>query len=371
MRFVRFVLLLIFVLASKVSFAQDIDLYLTDHYLAGKSVIKLSRDFDDPYMWILTRNNEIYRLNTVSKQLDNFTAQFQSIAGSNIFDIAGIGPDWVTLAIKNANGTDLVNYKSGIISYPFINTFNQIDGNITSIGASSIYTEIVQGDVAHPVLLIATDKGFWRYSMAYDVLIHNSFSASQVYSATYRTQLCAINNVADTSGTNLTSVMGTSAGSNFDQAGVIRTSAQFGSSINTAYHTINANFNSSFYFTPDIFWGNETGMYQAKLRNFSPFLSPYKQYLNNIKVNKITDIFGLVAFGASATKENLLVGTDNGLYYSNSLVKQAPDNNLDNFTLYHFDQLGNMPVNFVEVNFKSKIPPFCEDGICCATNDGI
>ena len=371
MRLLCLASLLILVLSSKSAFGQDVDLYLTGHYLAGKSIIKVNRDFDDAYMWVLGANNDVYRFNTLTKQVDDYSSKFQLFNNYKIFDIAGLGPDWVTLAIKTADSTILVNYHNGVINYPLRNRVNPLWGNITSIGASSTGTESLYQDAAHPVVLIATDRGLWRYSILYDVLIYNGSSASQVYSATYRTQLFVLNNVADTSGANLTPVISTNLGSFSNNPGVIKTGPQFGGGITTAFHTINTLFNSPFYFTPDVFWGNNTGMYQAKLRNSSPFLSPYKQYLTNVKINKIVDIFGLTSFGVNAAKENLLVGTDNGLYYSNSLLKAQPDNNLDSFTLYHFNPLGNIQINFVEVNFTSKFPPLCEDGIWCATDDGI
>ena len=48
-------------------------------------------------------------------------------------------------------------------------------------------------------------------------------------------------------------------------------------------------------------------------------------YLPGIKVNKVTSIFGLLAFSSPGNqipnkmeRENLLVGTQNGLYFTNS-----------------------------------------------------
>ena len=376
MRFIRLILLLLVIVSTKSALAQDVDLYLTDHYLAGKSVIKLSRDFDDPYMWILTRNNEIYRLNTVSKQLDNFTAQFQSIAGGNIFDIAGISAAWVVVAVRNGTNVDLVSDNAGILSYPLRSPVYDFRGTIQSIGTSSLYTEEAYGVNGRPAVLIATDERFYRFSLS-GVLSFNSTGASQIYSATYRTQLFENHDEADTSGANLIPVMATTPGGAWlFYTGLLRTGIPYGGdAINSAYFTLNQviDFSSIQYLVPDVFWGNNSGLYQAKLRGQSPFLSPYKHYLDNIKVNKITDIYGLTALGNSGAKENLLVGTDNGLYYSSSFLHAGLDPALDNFTLYHYDKLGNIPINFVEVN-NSKIsfpPPFCEDGIWCATNDGV
>jgi gliding motility-associated-like protein len=370
MRFIRSLLFLLVIFFTEIAFGQDVDLYLTDHYLAGKSIIKMNRDFDDPYMWVLVKNNEVYRLNTITKQLDDYTLRFQIFTGYQIFDIAGIGQERVTLAIKNADSTMLVNYNNGVISYPLRNNFYGVQGNLVAIGASAIYTELSYGFVDHPALLIATDKGFYRYTFDTGVINYNGSSPSQIYSATYRDQMFIVNNQTDTSGFNLTPVFGISAGPN-DFPGVLRTGGVFGSTINTAYFTVNQVFNSPSFFSPDAFWGNDKGLFQEKLRNTSPFLSRFRHYLDNIKINKITDILGLIPFGNNGAKENLLVGTDKGLYYSNSFLHAGSDSSLDNLTLYHFDKLGNIPINFVEVNAKSTIAPFCEDGIWVATNDGL
>jgi gliding motility-associated-like protein len=372
MRFVRFVVLLIFVLTAGSSFAQDVDLYLTGHYLAGKSVIKLCRDFDDPYMWILAKNNEVYRLNTVTKQLDDYTPKLNSISGYQIFDIAGLGANMVELAIKNANGTRLASYQNGTISYPLDNNFSNISGNILNIGPASSGTELLYGVSDSPDVMIATDQGFWRCSFPSSQLNYNGNTASRIYSSNYRDQLFIATSRIDGSGVNLIPALGSNYGVPYSFDGLLRSGVDYGGEASTACFTPNQVYRSASFFTPDIFWGNSSGMYQAKWRGQSPFLSPYKHYLDKVKINKICDIFGLIEFGNERAKENLLVGTDKGLYYSSSFLHAGEDPALDNFTLYHFDPLGNIPVNYVEVNNAgASYPPFCENGIWCATNDGI
>jgi gliding motility-associated-like protein len=371
MRFIRLLITLFLILIFRQAFSQDVNLYLSDHYLAGKSIIKTVQDFDDAYLWILTQNNGVYRLNTETKELVDWSAQFQSFSNSQITDIVGIGPEWLTLIVKNAQGTQLVDYKNGIFDYPILaNPLGGVQGNLVSIGASSIYTEIAFGYGDHPALLISTDKGLWRLSYYTGVIDYDSSIPSRIYSSTYRNQLFTEDNT-DTTGVNLIPVDATTPGMSVRFIGLLRKGGVFGNDINTAYFTINELYNSPNFFTPDVFWGSKNGLFQAKLRNSSPYLSPYRQYLNNIKVNKITDIFGLTQFGNSVAKENLLVGTDNGLYYSNSFLHEGVDTTLDHFTLYHYDPLGNVPINFVEVNAKSTVITSCEDGIWVSTNDGF
>ncbi|MFI5161243.1 MAG: gliding motility-associated C-terminal domain-containing protein [Sphingobacteriales bacterium] len=343
--------------------------------MSGQRVIKLSRDFDDGYMWILTSNNGLYRLNTLTKQLDDYTVQFSSLSNYQIFDIAGINPNMVTIAIKNSDTALMVNYKNGQINYlPALNNYN-FHGNVRAIDASSSATEGTFGFVDRPALLIATDKGFYRYSYNSGIITWNGELPSQIYSATYRNQMFLDRDNLDTTGVNLIPVLSTMMGAGPYYNAVLRTGPPFGDTIITAYPTENQ-LPKPQYFTPDIFWGNANGMFQAKGRNARPFLSPYKHYLDNIKVNKITDIYGLAAFGNSQAKENLLVGTDKGLYYSNSFLHAGLDTTLDNITLFHYDALGNIPINFIEVNSAAYlaqylVEPICEDGIWVATNDGF
>lgn len=374
MRFFRYLFLSIILLITNSTFAQDVNLYLSDHYLAAKSIIKLSRDFDDPYLWILAPNNGIFRLNTATKQLEDLSASFQQFSSYQIFDIAGITYNTLTFAIRNAGGTVLVTYDNGNITYPFIGNPYALDvyGNITGIGPSSIYTEQVYGYADHPALLVATDQGFYRYSYQTTVIQPNGDIPSQLYSSTYRNNMFKLRDEVDTSGTNLVPALFTSPGRYNHYDGVIRQGSKYGGNINTAYATTNEVFDSPPYYTPDVFWGNEKGLYQSKFRNTHPFLSSARHYLDNIKVNKICDIFGLIAFGNQVAKENLLIGTDNGLYYSNSFLHAGMDTALDKITLYHYDKLGNIPINYVEVNNAgTSLPPFCENGIWVATNDGL
>jgi gliding motility-associated-like protein len=353
------------------SFCQDVDLYITGHYLPGKSIIKLNRDFYDGYMWILAKNNEIYRLNTITNQLDNYTTQFQQFNNFQIFDIAAIDSNRVTFAIKNSDSTVLVNYRSGGFIYPLRNNFYGIKGNITSIGTASYATQSVYGYANFPGVLIATDKGFYQYIYDNGNVNWNGERPSQIYSATYRDQMFIAEPISDTTGVNLITAMAPIYGSITGFNATLRTGGLFGDLIKTAYVTANELPNSLPYYTPDVFWGNSNGLFHEKSRNDHPFLSRTEQYLNNININKITDIFGLTAFGNSVAKENLLIGTDNGLYYSSSFLHAGLDTSLDKFTLYHFDQLGNIPVTSIEVNAKSAQAPFCEDGIWLATNNGF
>ena len=107
----------------------------------------------------------------------------------------------------------------------------------------------------------------------------------------------------------------------------------------------------------------------------------HAHYLNGINVNKITSIYGLDAFGDNGTegnpgntRENLLIGTDIGLYFSSSLYNGYLvnyTNLLRPFSLFHYDELGNIRVNDISVNTSSTTMPMCEDGVWLACDDGL
>jgi hypothetical protein len=55
----RYLLLFIFIAVLHQAHAQqDMDLHLSSTFLAGKNILKVKRDFPDPYLWVLRRINE-------------------------------------------------------------------------------------------------------------------------------------------------------------------------------------------------------------------------------------------------------------------------------------------------------------------------
>src|SRR5437588_2470549 len=117
MYFKRLLLLFIFIAPIKLILAQDVTFYLTGRYLTGKPIVKLSRDFDDPYMWVLGKSNDIYRINTLNNQVEDLTSTFQQFSADKIFDMTSISQNWVVLAVKIADSIKLVNYNNGVFQY--------------------------------------------------------------------------------------------------------------------------------------------------------------------------------------------------------------------------------------------------------------
>ncbi len=167
---------------------QDVDFHLNAHLLTGKNILKVKRDFYDPYLWVLAENNEVYRVNSLTLAVDNYTAAFSSYTNLPFMDIAGRSKDTVFIA---TNSTNVLEYKNGIIQ--LIGASDGIPGTVNSVGIAGGVSYNPRKSTA--TLMIATDKGFFFYNSDTGTLTDHEFntqdanSYSKVYQATYRTQM--------------------------------------------------------------------------------------------------------------------------------------------------------------------------------------
>ncbi|HEY9196739.1 MAG TPA: gliding motility-associated C-terminal domain-containing protein, partial [Mucilaginibacter sp.] len=94
----------------------------------------------------------------------------------------------------------------------------------------------------------------------------------------------------------------------------------------------------------------------------------YQHYLDGVDIHKITSIYGLNNF-RDYTRENILVGSAQGLYFSNTTYEGT----LIPTSFTHFDGLGNKNINDICVNAISYPIPTtnCEDGVWVAADDGL
>lgn len=74
MRFFRFLLLFALISSVYITYGQDVDFHLNGTFLTGKNILKVKRDFKDPYLWVLAQNHEVYRINSVTKIVDDYTS---------------------------------------------------------------------------------------------------------------------------------------------------------------------------------------------------------------------------------------------------------------------------------------------------------
>ncbi len=369
------IVLLVFLWAETYGQQQDVDFHLNATFLLGKTVLKVKRDFYDPYLWVLAKNNEVYRINSITKTVDNYTSQFAAFNALQFIDIAGRSKDTVFIA---TNSTNVIQYKKGSIR--LITAADGIPYTMNSIGME----KAIYGLPGIHTLMIATEKGFCTYDMDTEkpVSVQDN-GASKVFEATYRRQVYKDSTLA-TSGRN--------TGDTIQYLPVVHKGEfttfveylweggkQFGYYINTAY-----NIPASIYGYDDLVdyaslvWGNSRGLFQNNSNDSYTSTSPHIHYLDGINVNKVTSIYGLVAFGDGwwygdprYIKENLLVGTDQGLYFSSSYYNQYTYDALRKFSLFHYDELGNVKVNDICVNAASITEPICEDGVWLACNNGL
>jgi hypothetical protein len=107
---------------------QDMDLHLNQTFLQGKNILKAKRDYRDPYLWVLAENNGIYRINSLTNDVVDFSAAFSAYGGNKFIDIAGISQDTVFVAAKD----ELLGFISGALKS--VKTKYNIDPSINSLG---------------------------------------------------------------------------------------------------------------------------------------------------------------------------------------------------------------------------------------------
>ncbi|HEY2583105.1 MAG TPA: hypothetical protein VGI43_14940, partial [Mucilaginibacter sp.] len=371
----RIVFLLCMLCVVKSYSQQDVDFHLNAHLLAGKKILKVKRDFYDPYLWVLAQNNEVYRVNSLTLAIDNYTPTFSAYNNLQFIDIAGCSQDTVFIA---TNSTNVIELKKGTLKV--IGQPDGIMGVVNSIGVDytgSYVTDNTYGMETRPTantILIGTSGGMCHYDYQKEIITpHSAPVPARVFEATYRNEMFSdlefgtYNDVVQqypvTELTRLTVWGG------YIYYGSV---GGFGDVINTAYYTYADAYDPNYWFVlyANQFWGTANGLFE-NLWNYSYQSSwGYTQYLNGINVNKVTSIYGLTSFGESFVRENLLVGTANGLYFSNSKYQQ-PTNKNNPYSFFHDDEIGTVPINDICVNATSYTKPICEDGAWLAADDGL
>ncbi|WP_295719966.1 gliding motility-associated C-terminal domain-containing protein [Mucilaginibacter sp.] len=367
--------LFLFLISTNVFGQQDVELHINAHFLPNKKILKVKRDFNDPYVWVLAENNEVYRVNSTDNTIDDFSNRFTDYHNYLFTDIAGLSGDVAYIAVNSNAVIEYKNERLKIIS----ESYGLLD-KVNTIGID--YTKRFLTETAD-VLLIGTTKGLYRYNIDSDKLILSSDpNDSQVYEANYRKLMFSgtyyIHNVGfDTVNYQPTELIGDRY---IFPYFVWQNEKTFGTKINTAYYATSMiyDFHDHANYV-NMFWGNDRGMFQINGNESFSATWPHKHYLSGIEVNKITGVYGLAAFGnghaffdPGIIKETLLVGTNTGLYFSSSIYDYYGNNDqLNNFSLFYFKDLGQVKVNDISVNTKSIVEPVCEDGIWLATDEGL
>jgi gliding motility-associated-like protein len=363
-------LLLVFSYKRGYAYDPDVDFHITNHLLPGKAIIKIKKDPHDQYFWALGQNNEVYRINSADYTVDDYTAKFAAYQGQKFIDIAGYSPDVVAIA---TNTTMVVVNNKGVNKV--LGTADGLADPVRSIGLSSINNS----SIWYNNFVIGTTWGIAQYDVTTEILTYTRYSAQNdvhIFESTVR------------------NLITTGTPDQVDQLGQYPLNfyiylasfssplikyQQSGATINTAFFT-QSDLLGLGYFTNE-YWGNKNGLYQQPYQALYQPESMY-HFLDNIPVNKITDIFGLLSFGnpyqdgGRIIKQNLLIGTDKGLYYSSSVHGAYPSNGgAVLFSLFHFDLLGDIKVNDIGVNTNANsiydVPQSCEDAVLLATANGV
>lgn len=369
----RYLLLLALIFSVYKGYSQqDVDFHLNGTFLAGKNILKVKRDFNDPYLWVLAQNNEVYRINSITKIVDNYTSQFSNYNNLQFIDIAGRSQDTVFIA---TNSTNVLEYKKGVVKV--IGTADGIAGTVNSIGidATGKNNGFIQKDY---IAIIATSNGISRYDYQNEIILPTpKNAASRVFEATYRSEMlgdgeycrCYPDTVDHFPAFTLTNY--TIYGGELWLGG-----NSFGHNLKTAFYTSGSAYipYDKYSLYANQFWATENGLFQNywNYSYTSTSAFPYKHYLKGTNINKITSIFGLLSFGDSYVKENLLVGSSQGLYFTNSRYQHGWS---ATYTFFHYDELGNKAINDICVNANSytttNMANICEDGVWVAANDGL
>lgn len=345
---------------------QDVDFHLNGYYLKGNVILKAKRDFHDPYLWVLAKNNEVYRINSLSKEIEDLSKQFSAFSNLEFIDIAGHNRDTVYIACKS---NQIIQYNSG--STKLIGSTEGLLDTVTSIGKDR---RLYDFEEFQPNLLIGTLNGIYNYRIRTEQLIPPSKRVlSKIFNASYRNAVYSGIDFPEEFRDTIKyvpveiSVAGTTGGEYLWLGG-----KEFGNHTNTAYFATWSSlpYNDVLLSFASLYWGNDRGMFHLMSGYSYSSMWPHRHYLPNITVNKITSIYGITSFGEQngVIRENLLVGTEKGLYFGNNMIyAQIPSEN----SLNHYEPLGNVAINDIDVNSRGDEYNICEDGVWLATNEGL
>ena len=346
---------------------QDVDFHLNAHLLNGKKILKVKRDFYDSYLWVLAQNNQVFRVNSLTLAVDDYTPIFAPYNNLQFIDIAGRSKDTVFIA---SNPGSLIHYANGTIKV--IGSADGLNGTINSIGIKGGVPNIRQSTAN---LFIGSNEQLYTYNSDSDQLSAPGYPGSSlIYQATYRANFFSDSTENYFSPINPDTVLFKpvtylQSPSVIIDGWVAEGGTEVGTDITTADFTFSGNSNSDF---TAFFYGDSKGMSQcagAGLNIVDGYV-PIGHYLNGIRVNKIADIYGLLSLGSNLAHQHLLVGTDNGFYFSSNIFSKN-ESIFRDFSLFYDQDVGNVRINDISVNALSTDNPICENAVWLAADDGL
>jgi gliding motility-associated-like protein len=365
---------------------QDVEFHLNAHLFNGQKILKVKRDFHDIYLWVLGQNNTVYRVNSITLTVDDYTSKFSSFTNLQFVDIMGHSADTVFIA---TNSTTLIESANGNLRV--FGSADGVPGIINSLGEDLGWN--IDAGRTRSDMIIGTDHGMRTFNITQQSIGNlpdgawagsSSVANSRIYESTYRAETYKDSTATDLSGWASgaqgylpvafnTSDLYTSNGA-FNVGYIWDDNKTFGYNVNTVL-ALNSVADYTFGNFASYFWGTENGMFQSEA-NYSYRIdaSSWSQYLNGIKVNKITDIMGLTSFSNyydnTIIQQNLLAGTDSGFYFSSNVFN--PNANYPpKFVMFKDAEMGNMVINDICVNAVPDARPICENGVWLGADDGL
>jgi hypothetical protein len=170
------ILCLIFFDCLNASGQQTVDFNIGGHFLKGKTILKVKRDFRDPYLWILAENNEVFRMHSVSREIEDLSSQFALYSDLKFIDIAGRSRDTALIA---TNTNKVIHYKNGGLK--LIGAAEGLVDPVNSVGIN--FNEGIALGEAY----IGTQNSQYTYYFDTEKLVPYFESYfSQIFSATFR-----------------------------------------------------------------------------------------------------------------------------------------------------------------------------------------
>ncbi|GAB3924324.1 hypothetical protein GCM10028827_12130 [Mucilaginibacter myungsuensis] len=347
------------------------DLHLDGVVLSGKNVLKVRRYLNEPYLWVLADNNEVFRVNTLTRAVEDLTGAFSTYAA---------GQEFIDIAIVNANvavvatSTRLLHYTAG--SVKVVGAAEGLSGVINSIAFDLFDYWNAK------VVLVATDKGMDRYETELSKVTRTDvYNNARIFETSYRNLMYVNNRICGCDYNDVTTRSVDMREHGGGWAGELWKGGAFGNEIKSAYFSRASTgyFHGTSGYNVNEFWATEKGLFQLYFDQSSRLYSPYKHFFQGQSVTKITSIYGLLPFYINSSiegaQENILVGTKNGLYFSDSRFLRREND----FSFFYCQELGDKSVNDISVNIaelsrsaSSYVPAVrCEDGIWVAATDGL
>ena len=224
----------IFISLSVNLYAQPgVVFHIDSHLLQNKKIIKVKRDFKDPYLWVLADNNEIFRINSLNKEVLDYSSYFAPYSSFKFIDIAGISKDSAFVATST---NTLLYLRNGDIKV--INAAMGLNNGINSIGLDYTGSPWRPGATQTNCLFIGAETNSYIYKTETDQLVINATGVrSEIYVATHNKMMARMTDVTSFPDTvNYYSVVFKTFYSMYQQF-LWKGGTHFGQNINTAYYT--------------------------------------------------------------------------------------------------------------------------------------